>query len=74
MQETAITGRGLTHVEALTSLWRLDANRTAVDDASLAHLYGLSKLTHLFLSDTKVTAEGVARLKESLPNLEQVDH
>jgi hypothetical protein len=37
-------------------------------------LTGLKKLKHLLLSDTEVTDEGVAKLKEALPNLKAVDH
>jgi hypothetical protein len=74
MQETAITGHGLTHVALLKNLRHLDVNRTGVDDASLMYLFGLSKLTHLYLSDTKVTGDAVAKLRQALPNLQQVDY
>jgi hypothetical protein len=36
------------------------------------HLKGLTQLQDLFLSDTKVTAAGVNRLRAALPNLQDV--
>ena len=40
---------------------------TNVTDEGLEELKGLANLSSLFLSDTKVSPEGVARLKKALP-------
>jgi hypothetical protein len=42
---------------------------TQVTDAGLLHLRGLKQLESLYLANTKVSAAGVARLQEALPNL-----
>ena len=36
---------------------------------ALSHLMGLSSLKHMDLTDTKVTAEGVAMLKKAIPGI-----
>jgi hypothetical protein len=43
-------------------------NQTQVTDAGLTHLSGLTQLQYLNLSDTQVTAVGVAQLQNALPN------
>ena len=40
---------------------------TKISDAALEHLAGLKKLRWLGLARTGVTAEGVAKLREALP-------
>jgi hypothetical protein len=49
--------------DAMRSLFRLDLSGTNVTDAGLEHLLRFEELTTLGLSRTKVTPEGVARLK-----------
>jgi len=38
-----------------------------VSDAGLVSLHELKNLTHIMLSDTEVTGEGVEKLQEALP-------
>ena len=45
---------------------------TQVTDAGLVHLKGLTALRWIELSGSKVTPEGIERLRKSLPNA-QVD-
>lgn len=55
--------------EGLVNLWRLDLSGTAVGDAGLNSLLRLKNLTKLDLRDTRVTAEGVARLQSHWPGM-----
>lgn len=45
-------------------LLKLDLSKTAITDAGLDHLKDLGLLSTLILTDTKVTADGVARFKK----------
>ena len=45
----------------------LNLDDTKISDAALEHLAGLKKLRWLGLARTGVTAEGVAKLSEALP-------
>ena len=58
--------RQLAKLPKLRELWLGD---TEVSDAGLAHLRSLKTLTVLEVSQTKVTAEGLRRLKQLLPRL-----
>ncbi len=57
-----ISGEGLYHLRALTTLEKLSLANTAVDDAGLAHLRSLPQLLHLDLYHTEVTDAGLAHL------------
>jgi Leucine-rich repeat (LRR) protein len=65
LNSTEISDAGLEHLEGLTRLDQLYLDDTQVSDAGLEHLKGLS---NLFLRRTQVTAKGVERLQEVLPN------
>jgi hypothetical protein len=54
----------------LQQLHWLEISDTQVDDAGLAHLKGLARLRSLDLENTRVTAEGVKELQQSLPTTE----
>lgn len=55
--------------KSLTALQsRLD--QANVTDACVRHLAELTQLQRLDLTGTKVTAEGVAKLQQALPNCE----
>ena len=62
-----ITDDGLRYVASLTNLGQLYLDGTSVSDAGLKHLHGLTRLRVLNLHGTRVTAEGVARLRLALP-------
>jgi hypothetical protein len=84
--DTDVTDAGLVNLEAMKNLYYLmlhntldpvlDAFRTTVkvSDAGLVHLRGLTGLRDgsLFLWNTSVTEEGIASLKEALPQLKQI--
>src|SRR6185503_3599845 len=53
----------------LANLEYLNLYGTAVTDAGLAHLSGMKNLKNLYLWQTKVTADGAASLKKSLPTV-----
>jgi hypothetical protein len=52
----------------LTQLEWLGLSGTRVSDAGLAHLSRLGALKMLWVEGTPVTADGAARLRQSLPN------
>lgn len=51
----------------LKNLETLDLSKTQIADEALVHLHGLKSLKHLDLSSTAVTAAGVEKLREALP-------
>ena len=53
--------------KGLTHLFELCLRGTQVTDAGLDHLKGLTALSRLDLSETRVTAEGIKKLKKALP-------
>jgi len=55
-------------VRKLPKLRSLDLRDTCVTDAGLGHLKGLSQLETLVLTNTRVTAEGIRRLQQALPD------
>ena len=55
------------YLEALGNLTSLDLSNTAIGDATLARLAKLSYLRRLYVSETKVTQEGLARFRERHP-------
>jgi internalin A len=55
------------HLEALTTLTSLDLSDTAVGDATLARLATLPKLQRLYVSETKVTPQGLAAFRTKHP-------
>jgi WD40 repeat protein len=63
-----VTDEGLAELSVLSNLNRLSLPGTGVSDAGLAHLCRIKTLTSVYLNRTKVTAEGVKRLKASLPS------
>ena len=67
---TKVSDAGLVHLKKLKNLQSLlfDAG-TPVTDAGLVHLKSLKGLRYLGLWGTRVTAEGVADLKLSIPNV-----
>jgi hypothetical protein len=60
-----ITDDGVTHLNGLKQLQRLSLQRNQVSDRSIEFL---EKLESLSLHHTRITDEGVARLKNSLPS------
>ena len=69
LARTAVSDAGLVHIRDLKMLQEVDLEGTAVTDASLEYLAQLPRLRQLWLLDSKVTAEGVQRLKKRRPKL-----
>ena len=67
-----VTDAGLEHLKGLTNLEKLQLGSTNVTDAGLEHLKRLTKLKSLGLIDSKVTKEGVQKLREALPNCRMI--
>jgi len=67
---SAITDQGLVHLSDLKALeyLRLDPC-PRVTDAGLKHLEGMLELKELTLAQSRITLEGVARLKEKIPKV-----
>jgi len=62
-----ITDRAIKQLPALSGLLVLDLSQTSVTDAAATDLARLSSLHHLVLCDTRMTPQGVAALRRSLP-------
>lgn len=66
---TQVTNAGLASLLSLKNLTSLNLGSTPqLDDASVEHLKKLTNLTDLNLVQTKLTAAGLAELKQALPN------
>jgi hypothetical protein len=65
---TKVTGPGVVHLARLQKLWRLSLECTTVDDSVVPILATLSSLRRLALWDTRITVDGLARLRAALPN------
>ncbi len=58
----AVTSQGMMHLAGQSSLEKLFANDTSIDDTGLVHLQGFGRLNTLDLSYTKITDEGLKQL------------
>ena len=67
-----ITDAGMIHLAGLTGLELLTMNQREVTDGGLEHLKGLSRLRQLVIVGTKVTDDGIRKLKEALSSLKSV--
>jgi hypothetical protein len=56
------------YLGALAKLTTLDLSDTAVGDETLARVAGLLSLRHLYVSDTKITPEGLAAFRKRHPS------
>lgn len=65
-----VSKEAIAELGALSRLQTLVLHNTNVGDADLEHLAKLENLRQLDLRKTNVTKDGVARLKQSLPNCE----
>jgi len=67
---TAISGSGLAAISGHEYLDYLNLYGSMVDDNALQHIELMKKLTSLYLWQTKVSEEGIARLRSALPQTE----
>jgi hypothetical protein len=65
-----VSDETLQFVGKLTQLTQLSVRKSPISDSGLKHLYSLGNLRSLNLQGTQVTAEGVAKLQEALPDCE----
>jgi len=69
LENTQVTDKGISHLRNLTKLHTLYLGLTKVSDASVEHLSQLAALRTLVVGN-RVTEQGIARLRSSLPNCE----
>jgi ankyrin repeat protein len=62
-----LTDTDLIHVQRLPALESLSLQQTIISDDGLRYLHGLTRLKHLNLLETDVTAGGAAELQRALP-------
>jgi hypothetical protein len=67
ISNTKVTPAGFAELAKLPNLVSLVASNLPITDESLVHLYGLKSLMSLEIKSTKVTADGVQKLRAALP-------
>lgn len=72
LRKTQVTDAGVESLSALKHLTYLNLFGTGISDASLGALAGMKTLRNVYLWESKVTPEGVAKLRKALPNAEIV--
>jgi len=75
-QATKISGEGIKYLVGLNNLEELDLRTRSVTDASIPHVVQLQSLKHLRVDGDgmQISVEGVARLKQSLPECEIISN
>lgn len=68
LENTQISDDGIASLEGLESLEELNLDGTRVSDRCLASLAKLRQLRYLYVSHTQVSEDGVAWLRNALPN------
>ena len=63
-----ITNQDLAKLTALENLLKLDLSGCPIDDGAVEHLLEMDSLKFLRLYDTGITAEGMERLEQGLPD------
>jgi hypothetical protein len=61
-------------IAGLMGLQSLKLNETAVTDAGLLRLKGSRNLKYVEVHQTRVSEEGIAKLREALPKVEVIRH
>jgi hypothetical protein len=69
LERTTIGDDGLRHLKSCQDLEYLNLYGTKITDDGLDHLRGLKKLKQLYVWQTGVTAAGIEKLNQSLPEL-----
>ncbi len=72
LENTSVTDNALKNISKNAHLEYLNLVGTAITDESLNAISACKNLTQLYIWKTKTTAEGIAKLKTSLPKL-QID-
>ena len=68
-----LDNEALKEIGKVTSLQRLALDNTHIDDGGLSYLAPLSNLRWIDLTETGVTASGIAQLRQLLPSLAEVE-
>ena len=68
VERHSIDDDGAVKLGALVNLKVLDLDDTTVSDATAAKVASLSKLKELYISNTKITFQGMKKLRAALPN------
>jgi hypothetical protein len=68
LQRTNISDTGLAYLQKLTHLTELNVEGTGVTDGGISSILRLSGLREIWLCESRITAEGVNRLQNALPN------
>ena len=63
--ETSITGQDVEHLTRLKNLRWLGLRETPIDDSALPHLEAMTSLSELWLDGSKISGNGLRRLRES---------
>lgn len=66
---TDIGDEGLRHLSPLKELTEVELEGTKITDSGITVLEGFPRLTRIGLTDTRISAAGLARLVEKLPNI-----
>lgn len=72
LSRTQITDKGLEHLSGLRSLQHLNLYGTGVSNAALPTLAKHRKLKALYTWQTKITADGLSKLRKALPDAKLV--
>lgn len=72
LEKTKVTDEGLKQLTGLTNLEYLNVYGTAVTDAAVDLLTSLSNLKKVYIWQSKVTVNGVRKLKASLPEAQVI--
>lgn len=67
---TRIQGTTLGYLQQLPNLHTIELANTLVNDLTVPVLSTMKQLTELIISNTQISAQGIQRLKQALPNCE----
>jgi hypothetical protein len=73
LAKCAVSDAGLAHVAGLSRLRAINLYGTQITSAGLEHLMGLAHLERLLITDVKLDAAAVDKLKKQLPRLTVTD-
>ena len=68
LRNTAITDDQLNDLKELPQLQVLILDSTGISDAGLEAIKGCSRLSRIYLRNTRVTAEGIKGLRKTFPS------
>lgn len=72
INETMITDKGITHLESLKNLEYLNVYGTQITNHAIESIVQMTSLKKLYIWQTDITDVGVARISDSLPELQVI--